>query len=146
MEQTKISDERKVELLEALDRFPKSLWPKIFWSISPDSWPEELGEKTEDFWEEGNFICEFIHERIGSKAIMRYANVSSGNMTDQMFDDFWDSMKVNSEDDLHSQRSNNSDKCANKSDCPVVKLLSTLIGTIFVFLLASFLLLLIKLF
>lgn len=139
MDKKEISDERKVELLEALERLPKSLWPKIFWDF-PDRWPEELGDKPEDFYEAHYFICERIEDRIGSKALMRYYNVSSGNMTDQMFDDFWESSK----DQLHQKGSDDTDKSANNCDCPIMTSLSTIIGALFVFFLCTLLILLVK--
>lgn len=139
MDKKEISDERKVELLEALERLPKSLWPKIFWDF-PDHWPEELGDKPEDFYEAHYFICQRIEDWIGSKALMRYYNVSSGNMTDQMFDDYWESSK----DQLHQKGSDDTDKSANNCDCPIMTSLSTLIGTIFVVFLCTLLILLVK--
>lgn len=143
MNKNEISDERKAELLETLERLPKSTWPKIFWDF-PDHWPEELGDKPEDFYEAHYFICERIEDRIGSKALMRYYNVSTGNMTDQMFDDYWESSKEKLNDKLHKKRSNDTGKGANNCDCPVMPMLSTLICTILVFLLGTLLLLLCK--
>lgn len=135
MDKKEISDERKIELLETIYGVPKSIWPKIYWDLCPNNWPKELGEKPENSAEESHYLAEEILKRIGEKSVMRYLNVSSGNMTDQLFDDFWDSSKDNAKYKLDSNCADNAkdstDQSAYNGNRPIMtKLIPFLLGSI----------------
>ena len=97
------------ECMQRLEELPLSELPKIFWSLLEDKWPEELGEKPA--WvgdEERTILARWIQDRIGVKACYRYMCTAFNGMTDQMFDDYWDSCE-----ELRQQRTNASQDRTN---------------------------------
>lgn len=119
------------EYMQRLEELPLSELPKIFWSLLEDKWPEELGEKPA--WvgdEERTILARWIQDRIGVKACYRYMCTAFNGMTDQMFDDYWDSCE-----ELRQQRTNASQDRTNgngnKCNSPVVTfIISALLGMV----------------
>ena len=106
MNETKTEEDRTGALYEILIHVPKKEWPKVFWEVSHERWPEELGDRPQ--WvgaEECDSIARMIQSSIGVKACMRYLNTEFGGMTDQMFDDMWDS----AQNALHNKCPGNSE-------------------------------------
>lgn len=111
------------EYLQRLQELPRSELPKIWWSLFEDKWPEELGEKPAWVgYEDRMNLARWIQDRIGVKACYRYMNTEFNGMTDQMFDDYWDSCE-----ELGQQRTNASQDSAedraHKIDYPFVTLI-----------------------
>lgn len=120
------------QYIEQLNGLPLSELPKIFWSLLEDKWPEELGEKPAWVGDEDRMnLARWIQNRIGVKACYRYMCTAFNGMTDQMFNDYWDSCE-----ELRQQRTNASQDRAHKIDGPVVasfflKLLGVILGMLF---------------
>lgn len=104
-------DELRMKYLNAqLEKQPKSEWPKIWWSLYDGIWLDELGVQ-EELAEDSNYVIQRIVDRIGLKACMRYLNTEFNGMTDQMFDDMWDSAH-DTKNALCNKRSGNTEDCA----------------------------------
>lgn len=86
------SEAAVVLLIDRLLTAPKALWPEIWWDIVQSRWPNALGEEPSNDWKDyRKQIIALIENTVGGKACDRYMNVHHGRMTDQMFDDLWDS-------------------------------------------------------
>ena len=120
-------------LMDHLQQLPKAIWPKIWWDIIHNRWPEELGNET-DFvgWREyRSWLTEKISETVGVKACMRYYNTLSVNghpayFDDQAFDDFWDSQMYHLLQDISENCTDQSTGSCDKK--LTIKLMAFLFG------------------
>ena len=129
MKETKTDEERTGAIAEILFHVPKKEWPKVFWEVSHDRWPEEFGDRPQ--WvgaEECDAIARMIQSSIGVKACMRYLNTEFGGMTDQMFDDMWDS----AQNALHKNGPGNSEDRAQDRACHGNSPIVTALGSLFI--------------
>lgn len=86
-----------------LDKVPVSLWAEVWCSLSRLEWHEALGEKPVG-WDDcitvkdmkeircaaADPIIQWIEFEIGTKGCLRHMKMTDG-MTDQQFEDWWDS-------------------------------------------------------
>lgn len=148
MNEVKIDPEQKDKIRNALYRIPKDIWPEIYWDLRYECWPDELEIKPIHVKEECEFLSKVIWSCIGNKPLLRYLNVSTGNMSDKMFDDLWDSSRDKAQYNLHSDGGEHAKDSANQTadngNSPIVtKLVTFLLGGV-CGLLTSLLLLLLK--
>lgn len=80
-----------------LQRFSFSDLTRIFQKLNVYEWAEELGKPPESLktnpleCKELSYICKYIKQRCGNKALLRYYHKTEFGETDQEFDDWWES-------------------------------------------------------
>lgn len=80
-----------------LQKFSFSDLVRMYQKLNDYEWAEELGEPPESFktnpmeCKDLSYICEYIRQRCGNKALLRYYHKTELGKTDQEFDDWWDS-------------------------------------------------------
>ena len=89
-----MEDIEAITLEQKVHRLPYTELPAVWWATMECRWPEQLGEAPENLTEADlGTIRETALRRIGDKACYRYMNVHHGFMTDQLFEDWWESQQ-----------------------------------------------------
>ncbi len=89
--------EELLRLDERLERVPRAQWPRLWNALRIHQWPAELGEAPNGYDDAETvhpvvrYYLEEIELRCGRKACLRYAHKVDFGVTDQEFDDWWDS-------------------------------------------------------
>ena len=80
-----------------LEQVPRAQWPRLWYELNLGRWPEELGEaprgydSRETVHPHVRYYMVSIDQACGRKACLRYAHKVDYGVTDQQFDDWWDS-------------------------------------------------------
>lgn len=89
-----MEDHEPITLEQKVRRLSYTDLPAVWWATMENRWPEHLGEIPENLTNADlRTIQEIAIDTIGVKACYRYMNVHHGFMTDQMFNDWWDSFE-----------------------------------------------------
>ena len=98
-----------------LKEVPMEQWPRLWLDLNDRIWPKELGEAPSGYDTEERvhpvvrFYLDTIKLRCGIKACLRYAHKVDFGVTDQQFDDWWDSRQS---EPLHEKRAECTEYCA----------------------------------
>ena len=149
LDQIKFEDEtqkRIFAICEEVYEMPHNILPRIGHLLNYWEWADELPGKP-DGWDEMSMddkyvwakpIGQAIKTEVGWKAILRYAHKTEDGVTDQEFDDWWDSKLKEEADEFKGKTYNPCNDCTNYSHKPIIPILfgffiGSLIGNLFGF-------------
>ena len=123
MKREEITVDDIIEWDKILNSIPRSEMPRIYYNLNRHNWPEELGEIPEGYgdiskpipWKERYFM-DMFDVMCGRKAVLRYAHIKDYGVTDQQFEDWWDSNNtVSRKEELCDYIKRQTNKSCNES-------------------------------
>lgn len=121
---SKETEKKIFEILDQLENLPRGVLIKIGYHLNKYEWIEELPGKPEN-WEAMNFeekhkivscIRSNISVNVGEKALLRYAHKRKYGISDQEFDDWWDSGHCGLTEEKYEELRNSYERRHNRRD------------------------------
>ena len=115
MNNASLTVEDVLHLGAKLEQVPMAQWPRLWYELNYGRWPEELGDKPSGYDDAETvhsvvrFYMSDIEHSCGLKACLRYAHKVDDGVTDQQFDDWWDSRES---EPLYEKRAECTEYCA----------------------------------